>query len=123
MTHDNGDISEDSPGNAHREYVRSARIKATCASAANRAQATALDSWSSSIVELTPMIRRVVAQRLRDRDAAEDIVQETLARLLAARERLDEETAGPYAIVTARNLVSTRWRRADVGKRHEHRLV
>ena len=69
------------------------------------------------------MIRRAVAQRLRDRDAAEDIVQETLARLLAARERLDEGAAGPYAIVTARNLVSSRWRRADVGKRHEHRLV
>ena len=42
------------------------------------------------------------------------IVQETLARLLAARERLDQGAAGPYAIVTARNLVSSRWRRADV---------
>jgi RNA polymerase sigma factor (sigma-70 family) len=46
-----------------------------------------------------------------------------MARLLAARQRLDGRAVGPYAFVTARNLVASDWRRADTGKRHEHRLL
>jgi len=81
------------------------------------------DTLESEIVELTGLLRRVVARRVPDRDVVDDIVQETVARLLAARHRLDGRAVGPYAIVTARNLVATRWKRADTEQRHEHRLV
>ena len=80
------------------------------------------DALTSDIVELTALVRRVVARRVSDRDAVDDIVQETLVRLLAARSRLDGRAVGPYAIVTARNLVASQWQRAETGKRHEHRL-
>lgn len=81
------------------------------------------DALASEIVELTGLLRRVVARRVPDRDVVDDIVQETVARLLAARDRLDGRAVGPYAIVTARNLVASRWKRADTEQRHEHRLV
>jgi serine/threonine-protein kinase RsbT len=80
------------------------------------------DVVASDVVELTALVRRVVARRLHDPDAVDDIVQETLVRVLAARGRLDHGAVGPYAIVTARNLLATFWRRADTGRRHEHRL-
>lgn len=78
---------------------------------------------ASDIDGLTGLVRRVVASRVRDRDAADDIVQETMARLLTARQRLDDRAVGPYAIVTARNLVASKWRRDETSKRHQHRLV
>ena len=81
------------------------------------------DAQASDIVELTALVRRVVGARVRDRDSVDDIVQETLARLLGASGRLDTSALGPYAIVTARNLVASQWRRIDTGKRHEHRLL
>ena len=63
------------------------------------------------VAELAALIRRVVAARVSDADTVDDIVQETLARLLAARGRLDDRALGPYAIVVARNLVASHWRR------------
>src|SRR5687768_9831699 len=81
------------------------------------------DARASDIAELTALVRRVVTARVRDRDIVDDIVQETLARLLAARPRLDRSALGPYAIVTARNLVASHWRRLDTGRRNEHRLM
>lgn len=75
------------------------------------------------IADLTGLLRRVVGNRVRDKDAVDDIVQETVLRLLAARHRLDGRAVGPYAVVTARNLVNSEWQRAETGKRNEHRLV
>jgi serine/threonine-protein kinase RsbT len=75
------------------------------------------------IAQLVALIRRVVAARLSDSDAVDDVVQETLVRLLAARGRLDGRALGPYAIVVARNLVASHWRRQSSGRRLEHRLV
>jgi RNA polymerase sigma factor (sigma-70 family) len=77
---------------------------------------------SNDVVELMSIVRRVVASRVDDRDVVDEIVQETLARLLSTRRRLDDGAAGPYAIVTARNLLASRWRSLDTRKRHEHRL-
>jgi serine/threonine-protein kinase RsbT len=77
---------------------------------------------SQDLAELTGLIRRVVAGRVSSREAVDDIVQETVMRLLATSHRLDGRAIGPYAIVTARNLVASQWRRADTGRRHEHRL-
>lgn len=81
------------------------------------------ETLDDEIVEVTGLLRRVVARKVGDPHAVEDIVQETVARLLAARQRLDGRAVGPYAIVTARNLVATRYERADTANRHEHRLV
>ena len=81
------------------------------------------DALGSELVELMGLLRRVVARRVGSREAVEDIVQETVARLLAARHRLDGRAVGPYALVTARNLVASQWQRADIEQRHQHRLV
>ena len=43
---------------------------------------------------------------------ADDLVQETLVRVLAALPRIEPGMLEPYAIVTARNLVATMWRDA-----------
>ena len=74
------------------------------------------------ITDLTALVRRAVAGRVADRDAVDEIVQETIARLLAAKRRLEHAALGPYAIIIARNLVTTHWRRTDTNRRHEHRL-
>jgi RNA polymerase sigma factor (sigma-70 family) len=75
------------------------------------------------LVQLSALIRRVVESRLGDPDVVDDIVQETIVRLLAARTRLDERALGPYAIVVARNLIASHWRRTDTVRRLEHRLL
>lgn len=75
------------------------------------------------IDSLEPLVRRVVAARLRDRDAVDDIVQETLTRLIEARDRLDLEALTPYAVVTARNLTASLGRNEDRRRRHAHRLI
>ena len=69
------------------------------------------------------VVRRVVASRVRDPHLVDDLVQETLARVLAAWGRIDEQTAVPYAITTARHLVASTWRRVDVDARNRHRAV
>lgn len=66
------------------------------------------DPASSSpgqIGDLVPLLRRVVGARVSDAATVEDVVQETLARVLAVEDRLDQTSLGPYAVVTARNLV------------------
>src|SRR5687767_2082717 len=75
------------------------------------------------IVDLAPVVRRVVASRLHDPHVVDDVVQETLVRVMAARRRLDPAALVPYAIVTARNLIAGSWRQAERGRRHEHQLV
>ncbi|HYX43481.1 MAG TPA: sigma factor, partial [Acidimicrobiales bacterium] len=58
----------------------------------------------ASLAELRALVRRVVAARVRDRDTVDDVVQETLARVLKAQPHLDDDSLAPYAVVTARNL-------------------
>jgi RNA polymerase sigma factor (sigma-70 family) len=78
---------------------------------------------AEDLAEVTTLVRRVAGARLRDPHLVEDVVQETLAKLMASRASLDASAIGPYAIVTARNLVTTHWRRDDTSRRHAHRLV
>ena len=54
-----------------------------------------------------PVIRRVVAARAANPADIDDLVQDCLERLLAAHGRLAPEAVLPYAIVIARNLVSS----------------
>ena len=65
------------------------------------------------ILELEPLLRRVVGARVR----------EALARVIAVRGRLDDEAVAPYAIVTARNLVTSLAREEERSRRHRPRLV
>jgi RNA polymerase sigma factor (sigma-70 family) len=75
------------------------------------------------LVELRALVSRVVAARVQDPDTVADLVQETLARVLKARDRLDDEAWAPYAVVTARNLVHELGRAEERHQRHAHRLA
>jgi RNA polymerase sigma factor (sigma-70 family) len=84
---------------------------------------TATTDDQDEILELEPLVRRVVAARVPDPDAVDDLVQEALTRVIAARPRLDGEALAPYAIVTARNLVVSMVRERERRQRHGPRLV
>ena len=75
------------------------------------------------VVELVPLLRRVIGARVRDRHVVEDLVQETLTRVMAARRRLEPRTLAPYAVVTARNLTRSLATSEDRSRRHAHRLI
>jgi serine/threonine-protein kinase RsbT len=69
------------------------------------------------------MVRRVIAARVGDDATADDLVQETLTRVLAAASRVEPGMLEPYAIVTARNVVASQWRDQDRHRRNQHRAV
>ena len=75
------------------------------------------------VIELAPLLRRVIAARVRDSHVVEDLVQETLTRVMAARQRLEPRTLAPYAVVTARNLIRSQATSQDRSRRHAHRLI
>lgn len=78
---------------------------------------------STDVLDLVDPLRSYVAAHTRDRHEAEDVVQETLARVLDARPELDGAATLGYAIVVARNLLASRARDADRARRHTPRLV
>ena len=79
--------------------------------------------WHDDVLELAPLLRRVIAARVRERQVVEDLVQETLTRVMVARQRLEPRTLAPYAVVTARNLVRSLATSEDRSRRHAHRLI
>ncbi|MGY1827741.1 MULTISPECIES: sigma-70 family RNA polymerase sigma factor [unclassified Blastococcus] len=78
---------------------------------------------SVEFMALVPLVRRIVASRVRDAATVDDLVQETLARVLAAAGRIEPGMLEPYAIVTARNVVTSLWREQDRQRRNQHRVV
>jgi hypothetical protein len=70
-------------------------------------------------------IRKAVTDRWTNRPdlEPEDVVQETLARVWAERWRLERGALLGYAVVVARNLVTSVERREDRHRRYEHRLA
>ena len=72
------------------------------------------------LIELIPIVRRVVAARVRDAQLVDDLVQETLVRVMASRHRIDGDTLAPYAVTIARNLISATGRGVDRDRRHAH---
>jgi RNA polymerase sigma factor (sigma-70 family) len=72
------------------------------------------------IVDLVPIVRRVVAARVADPVTRDDIVQETLARVMASRWRVEHESLVPYAITTARNLIASPVQREQRARRNAH---
>ena len=81
------------------------------------------DRAGDALRDAAEIVRRVVATRIRDPQLVEDLTQETLVRVASARDRLDDESLRPYAIVTARNVVAEHGRSEAVHGRHLHRLV
>jgi RNA polymerase sigma factor (sigma-70 family) len=75
------------------------------------------------IVDLEPMVRKVIGSRVRDPHVVDDLVQETLLRVTAARARVEGDTMAPYAAVTARNVVASYARRNDRARDRAHLLV
>lgn len=92
-------------------------------SAAHLAEGAGHLGYQDSVEALIPTVRRIVGARVADRALADDLVQETLVRVLAARERVDPGMLESYAIVTARNVVASMWSSQDRHRRHQHRLV
>ena len=80
-------------------------------------------SSDEAILELVPMLRRVVGARVKDPHVADDLVQEALARVMAARERVAPDKLPHYASVTARNLVASMAARNDRTRKRAHLLV
>ena len=70
-----------------------------------------------------PTVRRIVLSRVGANPAADDLIQETLVRVLAAVPRIEPGMLEPYAIVTARNVIATMWRNDDRVKRNLHKVV
>ncbi len=64
------------------------------------------------VVAVEPVVRRVVAARTANPADVDDLVQDCLERLLAMHGRIAPEAVLPYAIVTARNLVTSHSRSA-----------
>jgi len=64
------------------------------------------------VLAVEPVIRRVIAARTINAADVDDLVQDCLERLLMAHQRLAPEAVLPYAVVTARNLVSSNARTA-----------
>src|SRR5215218_5815275 len=81
------------------------------------------DTRQQDVLALTPLIRRVVAARVRDPQVVDDLVQETFARLLQAGPRLDDGALAPFAVVLARNVAVSFVRGRFTEARHRHRLV
>jgi serine/threonine-protein kinase RsbT len=75
------------------------------------------------VAALIPMVRRIVDARVGQHPSADDLVQETLVRVLAAVDRIEPGMLEPYAIVTARNVIASMWRDDDRHRRNQHRVV
>lgn len=92
-------------------------------SAAQSVDASRDPAGQPDVAALIPMVRRFVCSRVTNQAEADDLVQETLVRVLAAASRVEPGMLEPYAIVTARNLVASLWKEQDRHRRNQHRVV
>ncbi|MGN6521781.1 MAG: sigma-70 family RNA polymerase sigma factor [Actinomycetes bacterium] len=81
------------------------------------------DPVAQEVADLIPMVRRIVVARVGTHPSAEDLVQETLTRVLAAADSVEPGMLEPYAVATARNVVASVWRTEDRARRNQHRVV
>lgn len=75
------------------------------------------------VVDLVPVLRRVVGARIKDPHTLDDLVQETLARLMSSSTRVDPDKLHHYAVVTARHVVASYAERNDRARRTSHLLA
>ena len=92
-------------------------------SAGQPADALSESGSQSDVAALVPVIRRFVHSRVSNEAVADDIVQETLVRMLAAAGRVEPGMVEPYAIITARNLIASMWKEQERHRRNQHRIV
>jgi DNA-directed RNA polymerase specialized sigma24 family protein len=78
---------------------------------------------AAQVAALTPGLRRYAAARHVDPADIDDLVQETTARLLEVRTRLDLATLFAYALAVLTNLDRSNRRADEVARRHRHRLL
>jgi RNA polymerase sigma factor (sigma-70 family) len=69
------------------------------------------------------MLRRVVGARIKDPHSVDDLVQETLARVMSARARVAPDRLPHYASRTARNLVASYAEKNDRARDRSHLLA
>ena len=90
----------------------------------NEADSPRVDDRSTGDLEsVIPIVRRIIRARVSDPAVAEDLVQETLVKVLARKNRIEAGMLEPYAIVTARNVVKTLWIERDRQRRNQHRIL
>ena len=77
----------------------------------------------SDIASLTQTVGRIVRARVSNASLAEDLIQETLMKVLSAADRVEDGMLEPYAIATARNLVASTWKAQDTERRNQHRII
>ena len=75
------------------------------------------------VLEVEPVVRRVICARVFEPALAEDLVQDTMARLLQAGPRLSEGALVGYAVAAARNSVVSHQRRQERRERLEPKVV
>ena len=112
------------PGGRLREEVLCVR-DGVPSPAADRSTSDAIGAHGSGdeIVSMIPILRRVVGARVSNHQLVDDLVQETVTRVMAASSRIDRDALIPYAIVTARNLVIAAGKIDGVARRHAHLLL
>jgi RNA polymerase sigma factor (sigma-70 family) len=117
------------PGHSRRGYGRHALARSCRGSSTPGRDGSVSDTRPElrlddrEIVELVPMVRRVVGSRIRDPHVVDDLVQETLVRVVAAHSRVEGASIAPYAAVTARNVVASYARRNDRARDRAHLLA
>lgn len=65
----------------------------------------------------------MLAARVRDPHLIDDLTQETLLHIARSERQLSPDERRAYAVVTARNLLASHFRRRSVHDRHLHRLL
>ena len=78
---------------------------------------------AEQVADLAPGLRRYASTRHWDPSDVDDLVQETLARLLEVHTRLGLDTLFVYALTVQNNLDRSKRRGDDVARRHRHRLL
>jgi RNA polymerase sigma factor (sigma-70 family) len=88
------------------------------------ARVTQIDRTETDhLEEMSDAVRRVVSARISNRETVDDIVQETLARVMEAKKPLVGQARLGYAIVVARNLVADVARQSERLRRNSPRLI
>lgn len=77
----------------------------------------------TDIAEAATAVRRFLASRVHDGALVEDITQESVLKLVEARDRLGRDELAPYAVTVAKNLIIGGARSKAVAQRHLHRLA
>ena len=76
-----------------------------------------------ALADVGTAVRRALAARTSDPHLIDDLTQETLLRLARSEQQLTADEQRAYAVVTARNLLTSHFRSQSVQRRHQHRLV